>query len=268
MPSSSAGSQLRKIRSRLGLTMRDVECISDRLATREGSDDFRLSHARLTQIERSGSTPSIHKLYTLSVAYGLSLTRIIALYLNVDAIRAHQLAAASQTTRLIEHEPDSVEDSIEVPIAFHESADLDCTTMVTELVKTWGHIPLRLMGHLTSKRCQYGLIGLKDYTMFPLLRPGAFVQISAHRKLPDSKRFLTEFDRPLYFIELRSGYLCSWCELKGDRLMAIPHPLSPCRMREFKYPADAHIVGRVTGVATPLHGAETSPMGARPSRAR
>jgi hypothetical protein len=59
----------------------------------------------------------------------------------------------------------------------------------------------------------------------------------------------TEYDRPIYFVELRDGYLCSWCELQGAQLIVIPHPLSPRSVWQYEFPRDAVIVGQVTGVA-------------------
>jgi hypothetical protein len=62
------------------------------------------------------------------------------------------------------------------------------------------------------------------------------------RKLP----WRTEFDRPIYFVELRDGYACSWCELVDKKLTLIPHPLSPCGIRQFDFPTEAEVIGRVT----------------------
>jgi hypothetical protein len=69
----------------------------------------------------------------------------------------------------------------------------------------------------------------------------------------------TEFDRPIYFVELRDGYACSWCEVRGSQLTLIPHPLSGCAIRQFAYPSEAEIVGQVTGVAMRLVPPEASP---------
>src|SRR6267378_1116592 len=59
----------------------------------------------------------------------------------------------------------------------------------------------------------------------------------------------TEFDRPIYFVELRNGYVCSWCQLDRGQLIVIPHPHSHQDVRRFDHPTQAEIVGRVTGVA-------------------
>jgi hypothetical protein len=116
-------------------------------------------------------------------------------------------------------------------------------------VEVWGEVPIAAFQHLDIRRSVYGFIGLEDYTLYPLLRPGSFVQIDDRNKRIQNVAYRTEFDRPIYFVELRDGYLCSWCELHQNRLIVLPHPLSPCRIREFRFPAEAEIVGRVTAVA-------------------
>ena len=88
--------------------------------------------------------------------------------------------------------------------------------------------------------------------MYPLLRPGSFVQIDDSSTRWQKNPWRSEFDRPMYFVELRDGYVCSWCELQGKTLTIIPHPLSPSQTRQFRYPDEAEIVGRVTAVAMRL----------------
>ena len=88
--------------------------------------------------------------------------------------------------------------------------------------------------------------------MYPLLRPGSFVQIDNQPTHMQAAEWRTEFDRPIYFVELRDGYACSWCEVRGSQLTLIPHPLSGCALRQFVYPSEAEIIGQVTGVAMRL----------------
>jgi hypothetical protein len=75
------------------------------------------------------------------------------------------------------------------------------------------------------------------------------VQIDPNQRKISSARWKTEFDRPIYFLELRDGYICSWCQLERGQLIVIPHPQSRQSVRHFEYPSQAEVVGRVTGVA-------------------
>jgi len=57
-----------------------------------------------------------------------------------------------------------------------------------------------------------------------------------------------EYERPVYFIELRGAYACGWCELQGNQLLIIPHHSSREPVRRFTYLREAEIMGRVVGV--------------------
>ena len=98
------------------------------------------------------------------------------------------------------------------------------------------------------------LMGARDLTMSPLLPPGTFVQIDAKQtrvKQGPSKQGAGQFQfaRAIYFLDIRSGYACGWCEIKDGQLTLIPHPDSGEQTRTFRYPSEVEVVGRVTGVA-------------------
>jgi hypothetical protein len=58
----------------------------------------------------------------------------------------------------------------------------------------------------------------------------------------------------LYFVEVRSGYRCGWFYQDGSRLVMQPNPLSLCLPEAWRMPEEAEVVGRVTGMVTPLNG--------------
>ena len=120
----------------------------------------------------------------------------------------------------------------------------------------WGEVPIALIQHLDLRRQQYGYVGLADQTLSPLLRPGSFVQIDPRVRRVQPMRWRTEFDRPIYFVELREGFACSWCELQEGDLLILPHPLSPQKVRRYAFGKDAEIVGQVTAVAMTLMPSE------------
>jgi hypothetical protein len=90
--------------------------------------------------------------------------------------------------------------------------------------------------------------------MSPLLPPGTFIQIDTKqtRVREASARFRvgpSPYARPIYFLDIRAGYACGWCEIKDGVLTLIPHPDSGEQTKTFRYPSEVDIVGRVTGVA-------------------
>lgn len=149
------------------------------------------------------------------------------------------------------------EKKINGPVRLNPGVSAALTNPLLELVAAWGEVPTAVLEHLNPGRFLYALVGMSDYTMYPLIRPGSFVQIDQSQKSPRPGLYRSEYDRPIFLIELRSEYLCSWVELAQGRLRSVPHPLSHCRTREFVYPSEAEIVGRVAGIAMRLVQAET-----------
>lgn len=245
--------QLKEIRSRLGLTTRDVAEFSQRIAEAEGHAEFHISNAWLTQVENSDSVPSIFKLYSLSAIYRIKFADLLLLYgVDLQKLGQHQLAAPLPQTHLASVDVYDEERTVSFPVRFDRSFDVDNTNLLSRIVEIWGEIPIALIQHLDIRHGLYGYIGLQDTTLYPLLRPGSFVQIDPRVRKIQALRWRTEFDRPIYFVELREGYACSWCELQEGHLLLLPHPLSPRSVRRVAYGTDAEIVGQVCAVAMRL----------------
>ena len=245
-----AGERLKEIRNRLGITTREVEEHSRRIAESEANDEFFISNSWLTQIENKENTPSIYKLLSLSVIYRTKFTDLLMLYgVDLEKIGKYQLSTLLEQTHLTDVSVYDGDRGVSFPVRFDPGFTLDRTGLLSRLVETWAEVPIGLIQHLNINRSLYGYVGLKDYSLYPILRPGSFVQIDDRQTKIQKPPWRTEFDRPIYFVELRDGYACSWCELHGKELFLVPHPLSGCSIRRFAYPNEVEIVGRITGVA-------------------
>jgi len=75
-----AGKSLRTLREKLGLTMRDVDISSSRMAEKYRNEEFAIPPSRLSDIETKGVLPSIFRLYTLAVIYRRDLRELLAWY--------------------------------------------------------------------------------------------------------------------------------------------------------------------------------------------
>jgi hypothetical protein len=64
-----AGKWLKSLRVRLGLSTRDVQGISQKIATDKQNHEFYLSHNWVTDIENGKFTPGMFKVYSLSAIY-------------------------------------------------------------------------------------------------------------------------------------------------------------------------------------------------------
>jgi len=113
-------------------------------------------------------------------------------------------------------------------------------------------VPVVVTSTVDLKKYRYGYVGLGDRMMRPLLRPGCIVQIDDTRRRVINEGWLTEADRPMYFLELRYSYECCWCYQRGRELTLIPHSLSTCGPRTIQVPEEGEVLGQVVGVAMRL----------------
>jgi len=248
------GERLRNIRTRLGLTTRDVEAFSRRISNAEENEDYCISSAWLTQVENTGSVPGVHKLFSLSVIYRQSFGGLLRLFgVDLTKIEDHQPLMPLPNTYRSTFRAAGDNHAVSFPVHFDLGASLNGTNLLSRMIRLWGEIPIALISSLDLEHSTYGFIGFKDFMMYPFLRPGTFVQIDGRSTKVQKGVWRTQFDRPIYFVELRDDeYACSWCELDGRELRLIPHPCSPCATRFLPFPDEAEIVGRVTGIAMQL----------------
>ena len=135
-----------------------------------------------------------------------------------------------------------------IPSAAMPCVTLERTDLVSRMFSGLGRIEAGLFPQRPAIASVYGYVGTKDFTLFPLIRPGSFVEIDSSQRRIENTRWGSVFERPIYFVELRDDYACSWCEEKEGSLLLIPFPQSGCRVREVRYPAEAGVIGRVTAV--------------------
>src|SRR5262249_30683553 len=122
------------------------------------------------------------------------------------------------------------------------------TTFVGQ-VQRWGRLSTALLSGFEPRHHRLGYIGLEDWSMYPLLQPGSMVIIDGRWRKIATRGWNNEFERPIYFLEHRSGYSCGWCALMDDRMVLQPHPASACVPAVYRYPHDIEVIGQVVGVA-------------------
>jgi transcriptional regulator with XRE-family HTH domain len=260
-----AGKELRGIRLRLGLSIREVERRSQKLVAERQNRDFSLSRASIADIENGRFLPGTFKIVTLSVVYRLSIAEVHAI-LGIapgDIAKERELFAPPKTYLLPSEE--TAPDPTSPSGSSDSTSELGKTNLLTRLVDIWGDIPIPLLRGLDLRRSLYGYIGLEDLTMFPLIPPGSFVQIDTKQTRVKKGSFekgpaQSQFQRPIYFVDIRDGYACGWCEIKDGLLTLIPHPDSPEEIRTYRHPGEAEIVGRVTGVAMRIAEGTATPV--------
>ena len=246
------GLRLRQTRERLGLTYRDVESASLEIAARRGRPDFILHISRLADIENRNVVPSLHKLYSLAVIYHLDPMEITCWYEAPLQQTFHDGAAfpppRTHLSNALPAPPTSVirEDNFNT-LATGLLKRLPSAIEPSPLWESDGNGPYR-----------YGYIGLSDRRMVPILRPGSLVLVDTSVRKIEVNNWSSEYDRPLYFVELRGGYRCGWFHQEKSHLIMQPHTLSRCLPESWRTPEEAEIVGRVVGLFTYLSESRVS----------
>lgn len=246
------GNRLRITREQLGYTMRDVESSSSRIAEKHKNEEYIVPVSRLCDIETKSVLPTIYRIYSLAVIYRLDVHELLSWYgIDLaDVSKDHLLSDLPRSTHRIESVSKAKE--AKIPVKLDPSFDLRKTTNLGRMIEKWGVVPLAEMQKLSLEDYTYGYVGTDDYTMFPLLLPGSFIQIDESKHEVVDGVWRTEYERPIYFVETREGYICCWASVKGDALILQPHPLSPVPVRVLRRQREAEVIGQIVGVAMRL----------------
>jgi transcriptional regulator with XRE-family HTH domain len=240
------GLRLRQTRESLGLTYRDVEKASYEIAVERGRPDFILHISRLADIENRNVVPSLHKLYSLSAILHLDPLEISNWYEAPFQQSVHEEASfPPPRTHLSESHLPPVE-----PRSSQDYLQPESTKLLQRPPATV--VPMRHFDTHRGDRYRYGFVGLADRRMVPILRPGSTVLIDTSLRSIEAKEWSSEYDRPMFFVELRTGYRCGWFQRDKSRLIMQPHTLSRCAPEAWQTPEEAEVVGQVVGVLTYL----------------
>jgi len=247
----SGGQNLRALREQLGLTMRDVESASMRIAEKHGNDEFGVPPSRLSDVETKGVIPSIYRMYSLSIIYRKDIRELMSWYgVDLNLVAGDMALAVPPKSHFSEVLANV--SAVQVPMRLDPSFDPQRTSNIGRMVEQWGLVPLAYLAQFANCRYTYGYIGGEDLTMYPILPPGTFVQVDESRDTIAAGGWRSEYERPIYFVETRNGHICCWCSLVGDEIILQSHPLSPVPARVLRYPQEADVVGQVVGVAMRL----------------
>jgi transcriptional regulator with XRE-family HTH domain len=249
--SFEAGRRLRARRERLHLSIRRVAKISQQIAEEKNDPAFFVPHNWISDLENGKSKPRLAKFHSLSLIYDCDINEILALFgLNIADLGKERGHVTLPHTHLSGLPLTPSESLVVAAPQLPAKPPLEKTNLVHRMFQGLGEMPFFLLQQAGRQQVLYGYVGTDDYTLDPLIRPGAFVQIDPQQNKVTKGVWPSEHERPVYFVELRDNrYACSWCELEGNYLLLVPSPKSPVPIRHLRYPQDAEIVGRVIGFA-------------------
>ena len=127
----------------------------------------------------------------------------------------------------------------------------DPTSATRHLLGAWSDIPLLLMLDVDWDRGPLVLVGLSDRMMWPLIPPGSLLQLDPKVRTVENGAW-SEFERPIYLIEVKGRFYCCHAQRRGDTLRLISHAESlspPAISVPFK---EAKVRGQLTPIFRPL----------------
>jgi transcriptional regulator with XRE-family HTH domain len=243
-PMASIGVRLRAIRRQWHLSLREVEERSRRIAQERGDSSYQISASWLARLESDEHELSVHKLISLAEIYSIPTDQLLRSIdpENAQSLILDQLLNPSATELPTEGLP-------KVPARRSRAAKLPPDPLPGETTL--------LPSENGPSRTPYlrAIIGKLDLTLNPMIPAGSIVQIDTRKRdISPKKHWTYEFQRPIYFLKTRDGYVCGWCELDEESqwVTLIPHPLSSAPSRRWRYRTEVENLGRVVSVVIRL----------------
>jgi transcriptional regulator with XRE-family HTH domain len=253
---SDPGQQLRRIRERLRLKYREVEEASLRIAARHKNPEFAIGLSRLADIENKGTVPSIYRIYSLATIYGLDYMQALAFYgVAIEQIPIDMSELELQVTRSIDLHTGTAS-GLDVPANLLGMTDFRRASILSREMQEWGLVPMQFLKTLDLTRYRYAFLGTEDWSMYPLIPPGSFVQIDETKRKIMNAGWDNDFSRPIYFLQLHDGYRFGWCTERAGSLIVQPHSAAPVAAEVFRYPGEVEVCGQVVAVAMRLDRAK------------
>jgi hypothetical protein len=233
------GGKLRATRLAWKLTLREVEERSLRLAQQWGNPAYRISASWLDRVERENRGLSATKLIVLASVYSMSAEQMLALMPSATTASAPLEEISIPNATILAEGPLEDHAKFWLPDAFVTNSPPEATTLMPALES------------MLATPYRRGIVGRQDRTLEPMIPAGSIVLIDTRkRSIAGRREWNHEFDRPIYFLLTRTGYIFGFCELdkEAEWLTVIPHALSFEQNRRWRYRKEIEVVGTVAAV--------------------
>jgi hypothetical protein len=194
---------------------------------------FFVAHNWISDLENGKSKPRLlPRFHSLSLIYDCDINEILAAFgLNVADLgneRGHISLPHARLSGL----PLAQSDPHVVVAPQQVKIPLQQTNLMHRLFQGLGEMPFFLLHQASPQEVLYGYVGTDDYTLDPIIRPGAFVQIDPQQNKVIRGVWPSEHECPVYFVELRDNhYVVCWCDFEGNYLVLVPSHNSPVPIR-------------------------------------
>jgi hypothetical protein len=232
------------IRTEWGLSLREVKDRTELLAKQWGNPRYASSFSNLAKLELGRHDMRVSTLVSLSHIYSKRPGTLVDACLPpaYDSPVFEPLDGPNSTVLITEGR---LYERTERPLPSRRgSAEIPENTAL-------------IAGDTHSQRNRYrkAIVGRKDRSLYPMIRPGAIITVDTHqRAIASPKEWTNEFDRPIYLLYTRNGYVCGWCQLTehGTRLNVVSHVMAKLDVLPLLYGKDVEVVGRVVAVSMSL----------------
>jgi transcriptional regulator with XRE-family HTH domain len=239
---ATIGEKLRQVRVEWGLSLREVRERSVGLAKVWGSASYEISGSWLARLERGKHEMTVPKLISLATIYSTPPEELLREYHSALSGQVENLQGPNATLLVKEGLLD-----LRARQVLPDNFSTDPVPEDTML--------LPLEHKLLRTPYRRAIIGQRDRTLEPLIRPGSIVQIDTQsRTIASRKEWANEFDRPIYLLYTHGGYVCGWCDLdkEGIWLTLVTHSLSSEPCRRWRYRKEVEVIGRAVAVTMRL----------------
>ena len=205
-----------------------------------GNPAYRISASWLDRVEREDRGLSATKLIVLANIYSLTPEQMLALCPRASGgpVPLENVSSPNATLLLTQG-----------PLAEHAQQWAPEKLVTDPLPEETTLLPAE--SNALPSRYRRGIIGRRDRTLEPMIRAGSLLLIDTHKRaIAGRKEWTHEFDRPIYFLLTRTGYVSGFCELdkEAEWLTLVPHALSYESNKRWRYRKEIEVIGMVAGV--------------------
>jgi hypothetical protein len=247
--SDGAGAYARTMRERIGVSFREAQTMTHRIAAYFDDKRYKIALGSLSDAETYDGLPRhISKIFSLCIAYCMDLWQ----YLRAGGILVDELNGAAIPRQFLQDENGNVDTAQLVPMV--PGSDQNHAT--ESVIQRLGEVPFFLMRSvgLIIRQEQLSLDDVyvwsrSEPVLHPLLSGALLLLVNRRqRHVPDALSRLSPAERPLFLIRAPDRrYQAGMCAVDGDLMLVLPHSRS--RMPVLAYPArDVVVIGRISAV--------------------
>lgn len=198
----------------------------------------------ISNLPRTGEHPTLKSLLEVAEAFLLTIGAAHQLFgYDLDAIRRQDLLWNRSRTHIVESYIFDRDRLIDMPSELAPETAFESDAMLTDLVLKWQRpVPIRALGGELSNRTGafYVHVGTED-SEAANLPPGSMALVDP----VDAIEAMRPNPKLIYLLQFGNGYRCSRCVVTRDKLQMLAPPRKYVRAREFAYPTEVRVVGRI-----------------------